>query len=80
MLNSEAKISHVNNFFDKETHKPFMCNSCNIDMRALPDMYARGQRAYTSGKARMPVLQLICNIFTPQIKETTLSTFRMQPS
>ena len=31
--------------------KPSMsgtCNSCNLGMRALPDMYARGQRAYIS--------------------------------
>ena len=45
-----------------------ICNSCNMGMRAFPDMYARlpkgpGLRAYISGKARMPMLQLICNTY-----------------
>ena len=38
------------------------CNSCNTGRSALPDMYARRPRASAdiSGKARVPVLQLIC--------------------
>ena len=28
---------------------------------ALPDMYAQSPRAYISGKARVPMLQLICH-------------------
>jgi len=36
-------------------------NSCNIGTRALPDMYALalGHRAYISGNALMPMLQLL---------------------
>ena len=37
------------------------CNSCNMGMRDLPDMYARRLRAYISGKSRVHMLQLICN-------------------
>ena len=40
-----------------------VCNSCNIGTSDLPDMYvARGLRAYISGKSRVPMLQLLCNI------------------
>ena len=39
------------------------CDSCNMGMSHLPDMYARGLRAYISGKSRVPMLQLICNTF-----------------
>ena len=35
--------------------------SCNMGTRDLPDMYARGLRAYISGKSRVHMLQLICN-------------------
>ena len=38
-----------------------VCNSCNIGTRDLPDMYARGLRAYISGKSRVHMLQVICN-------------------
>ena len=38
-----------------------LCNSCNMGMRDLPDMYARGPRAYISGKSRVHMLQVICN-------------------
>ena len=31
-----------------------ICNSCNTDIQALPDMYALCPRAYILGKARMP--------------------------
>ena len=36
-------------------------NSCNIGTRALPDMYALalGHRAYISGNALVPMLQLL---------------------
>ena len=37
------------------------CISCNMGRRDLPDMYARGLRAYISGKSRLHMLQLICN-------------------
>ena len=38
-----------------------ICNSCNMGTRDLPDMYARGLRAYISGKSRVHMLQVICN-------------------
>ena len=53
-----------------------LCNSCNMGMRDLPDMYARsprgsgihaarGLRTYISGKSRMAMLQLLCiNLFS----------------
>ena len=38
-------------------------NSCNMGTRDLPDMYARGLRAYISGKSRVHMLQVICNTY-----------------
>ena len=35
-------------------------NSCNMGTRDLPDMYARGLRAYISGESRAPMLQVLC--------------------
>ena len=46
--------------FDPPTQS-VTCNSCNTGKSALPDMYARCPRADTSGNARVPVLQLICD-------------------
>ena len=37
-----------------------LSNSCNMGARDLPDMYARGMRAYISGKSRAHMLQVIC--------------------
>ena len=46
------------------------CNDCNTSKDTLPDMYTRaqghavpGESADISGKARMPVSQLICYTF-----------------
>ena len=43
-----------------------MCNSNNMGMRDLPDMYAQspragGLRAYILGKSRVHMLQVMCN-------------------
>ena len=35
-------------------------NSCNMGERDLPNMYARGPRAYISGESRAPMLQVLC--------------------
>ena len=40
-----------------------ICNSCNMGARDLPDMYARGLRAYISGESRAPMLQVLCITF-----------------
>ena len=34
-------------------------NTCNMDTRDLPDMYALGLQAYISGKSLVPMLQLL---------------------
>ena len=53
------------------------CNSCNTGTSALPDMYVRCPRvsANISGKARVPVFQLICyTSSTPKICPNHLTT------
>ena len=41
--------------------KSCLCNSCNMGIRDLPEMYARGLWAYLSEKSQVPMLQLIFN-------------------
>ena len=59
-----------------------ICNSCNAGTSSLPDMYARGPqaqglRAYISGKARVPVIQLICYTFgTLKSAQSLMTTAR----
>ena len=38
----------------------FTCNSCNMGVRDLSDMYAQSPRAYILGESRVPMLQVIC--------------------
>ena len=53
-----------------------ICNSCNMAVWDLPDMYAkaRGLQAYISGKSPMPMLQLLhrCSSLSKSILSSML--------
>ena len=40
-----------------------ICNSCNMRMRALPDMLPEGRVHTYQAKSEFPLLQLICNTY-----------------